>query len=268
MTPTASHPPQVAAAIEVDGVTLECVLLNRACRAPALVFLHDGLGSVAMWRDFPQRLADACACPALVYSRAGYGQSAPLAKPRLPDYMHVEALSTLPALLDRLDIARPILIGHSDGASIALIHAGAQPHAVRACVALAPHVFVEDMSIASITAARRAYASGNLRERLSAYHRDVDSAFLGWNDVWLSPAFRNWNIERSIAAIRCPLLLIQGRDDEYGTLAQLDAIRRLAGGPVAHVVLDGCGHSPHRDQPKATLGAIAGFIASVLRSQP
>ena len=269
MTAPAEGPaPSVAEIIAVDGVELECVRLHRERRAPTLVFLHEGLGSVAMWRDFPQRVAAACACPALIYSRAGYGQSTPLVAPRNADYMHVEALIRLPALLDRLAIERPILVGHSDGASIALIHAGAKLRPVRACVVLAPHVFVEDVSIACIAAARDAYANGAVRERLARYHRDVDSAFLGWNDVWLSPAFRAWNIETSVAAIDCPLLLIQGRDDEYGTLAQLDAIERLAAGRVSRLVLDGCGHSPQRDQPDAVLNAIAGFISALLRSPP
>ncbi|MEO8738749.1 MAG: alpha/beta hydrolase [Casimicrobiaceae bacterium] len=258
----------VAATIVIDGVELEYVRVRQERTAPVLVFLHEGLGSVAMWRDFPQRLAASCGCPALIYSREGYGRSAPLAAPRRTDYMHEEALVRLPALLDRLGIAAPILIGHSDGASIALIHAGAHLRPVRACVALAPHVFVEDVSIAGIAAARDAYANGTLRERLARYHRDVDSAFRGWNEVWLSPDFRDWNIESYIAAIDCPLLLIQGRDDEYGTLAQLDVIERVTVADVSRRVLDDCGRSPQRDQPEATLNAMAGFISQQLRSRP
>jgi len=266
--PAERSAPTFAGTIAIDGVELECVRLHQERDGPTLVFLHEGLGSVAMWRDFPQAVAAACACPALIYSRAGYGQSSPLAAPRRADYMHVEALVRLPALLDRLDIDAPILIGHSDGASIALIHAGAKLRPVRACVALAPHVFVEDVSVTSIAAVRDAYPSSGLRERLSRYHRDVESAFRGWNDVWLSAAFRDWNIESYVATIDCPLLLIQGRGDEYGTVAQLDAIERLSAGTVARLVLDDCGHSPQRDQPEATLAAIAGFISALLRPRP
>jgi pimeloyl-ACP methyl ester carboxylesterase len=177
--------------------------------------------------------------------------------------MHDEALVTLPALLDALGIVDPILIGHSDGASIALIHAGARVRPVRALVAMAPHVFVEDLSIANIARARHDYESADLRARLSRYHLDVDSAFRGWNDIWLSPAFRDWNIESYLPGIDCPLLLIQGRDDEYGTLAQLDAIERQVPGRVDRVELLDCGHSPHRDQPLATLAAITGFVSQV-----
>ena len=177
--------------------------------------------------------------------------------------MHDEALGTLPVLLDALGIDRPILIGHSDGASIALIHAGSGVRPVRALIALAPHVFVEDLSIAGIEQARLAYDRNDLRAKLGRYHADVDSAFRGWNDIWLSPTFRDWNIEGVLPGIACPLLLIQGRDDEYGTLAQLDAIERGVSGPVERVELDDCGHSPHRDQPDATLTAIGDFIATL-----
>ena len=170
---------------------------------------------------------------------------------------------TLPALIDALGIVDPILIGHSDGASIALIHAGARVRLVRALVAMAPHVFVEDLSIANIARARHDYESADLRARLGRYHLDVDSAFRGWNDIWLSSAFRDWNIESYLPGIDCPLLLIQGRDDEYGTLAQLDAIERQVRGRVDRVELLDCGHSPHRDQPLATLAAITGFVSTV-----
>jgi pimeloyl-ACP methyl ester carboxylesterase len=181
--------------------------------------------------------------------------------------MHVEALSTLPALLDVLAIDNPVLVGHSDGASIALIYAGASrqlaQRRARAVVAMAPHVFVEPLSIASIARAREQYETTDLRARLSRHHRDVDAAFRGWNDIWLAPAFRGWNIEASLAGIACPLLLIQGRDDEYGTLAQLDAIEARVRDRVERVVLDDCGHSPHRDQPDATLATIRRFIEAL-----
>lgn len=247
---------------DVAGHRLECVHIRGAKSAPALVFLHEGLGSVALWKDFPARVADATGCPVLVYSRAGYGRSSPAPLPRAPDYMHVEALTVLPALLDRLGIADPVLVGHSDGASIALLHAGSGSRPVRALVALAPHVFVEDMSIASIDEVRRQYETTDLREKLARRHADPDAAFRGWNDIWLAPAFRSWNIEACLPGVRCPLLLIQGRDDEYGSAAQLDAIERQVGGKVARIELADCRHSPHRDQPEATLAAIADFVAT------
>lgn len=248
--------------VDVAGHRLECVRIRGANVAPTLVFLHEGLGSVALWKDFPARAADATGCPVLVYSRAGYGRSSPAALPRAPDYMHVEALTVLPALLDRLGVADPILVGHSDGASIGLLHAGAGKRPVRALVALAPHVFVEDMAIASIAEARRQFETTDLRERLARRHADPDAAFRGWNDIWLAPAFRRWNIEACLSGVRCPLLLIQGRDDEYGSAAQLDAIERQVGGTVARLELADCRHSPHRDQPEATLAAIAAFVAT------
>jgi len=249
--------------IDVAGHRLECVRVRGTKTAPTLVFLHEGLGSVALWKDFPARVAAATGCPALVYSRAGYGRSSPAALPRAPDYMHVEALTVLPALLDRLGIEEPILVGHSDGASIALLHAGSGKRPVRALVALAPHVFVEDMSIASIDEVRRQYETTDLREKLARRHADPDAAFRGWNDIWLAPAFRRWNIEGCLPGVRCPLLLIQGRDDEYGSAAQLDAIERQVGGTVARLELADCRHSPHRDQPEATLAAIVDFVATV-----
>ena len=249
--------------VDIAGQHLECVRLGADLPGPTLVFLHEGLGSVALWRDFPQRVVEATALPALVYSRAGYGRSTALEAPRTPRYMHDEALATLAALLDALQITRPILIGHSDGASIAFIHAGLSARPVRALIALAPHVFVEDLSIAGIEQARLAYGRGDLRAKLGRYHVNVDSAFRGWNDIWLSPAFRDWNIEDVLPGVACPLLLIQGRDDEYGTPAQLDAIESGVCVPVERVELDDCGHSPHRDQPEATLSAITDFIATL-----
>jgi len=252
--------------VDVDGQRLECVRIPGDPGAPTLVFLHEGLGSVATWKDFPERVATATGHPALVYSRLGYGKSSPLPAARRPDYMHVEALSTLPALLDRLSIEQPILVGHSDGASIALIHAGAGIRAVRAIVALAPHVFVETLSVESIAKVRDAFESTDLRERLARRHNDVESAFRGWNDIWLSPEFRAWNIESYLPTIGCPMLLIQGKDDEYGTVAQIGAIRRHVPVAVEYLELADCGHSAQRDQPEATLAAIVRFIASVSRA--
>jgi pimeloyl-ACP methyl ester carboxylesterase len=228
--------------------------------APLLVFLHEGLGSVSMWRDFPDRLCAAAGCRALVWSRPGYGRSTPRASGERwpPSYMHHQALEVLPALLRALAVATPPwLLGHSDGASIALLHAAR--FAVAGCVVMAPHLFVEPVSLASIEQARRAYLDSDLRERLARYHDDPDSAFWGWNDIWLAPAFRDWNIEAEIAGIGAPLLAIQGLDDEYGTLAQIHAVARRV--PQTELLeLPDCGHSPHRDQPDAVIGAVTGFL--------
>jgi pimeloyl-ACP methyl ester carboxylesterase len=229
---------------------------------PTLVFLHEGLGSLALWRDFPAELSARTGAPALVYSRYGYGSSDPIAAPRRVDYMHEEALESLPALLGALGIESPILIGHSDGASIALIHAGAGRWPVRGLILEAPHVFVEDVTVRSIEAAREVYRTTDLKQRLQRYHADPDNAFWGWNDIWLDPAFRAWNIEASLRGVGCPVLAIQGADDDYGTLAQLDAIERGVPRPVERLVLAECKHSPHRDQPAATLAAMARFIES------
>jgi len=227
--------------------------------ASPLVFLHEGLGSAALWRDFPERLAARTGAGALVYSRYGFGASDPLREPRAPDYLEREALDALPEVLTQRGIEDPVLVGHSDGATIALIHA-ARGHPVRGVVLEAPHVFVEDVTIASIAAAREAYATTDLRPRLARYHDDVEGAFRGWNDIWLDPRFRDWSIEPYLAAITCPTLVIQGADDEYGTPAQLDAIAAQLGGAVETLLLPDCKHSPHRDQPEATLAAMARFV--------
>lgn len=231
--------------------------------APTLILLHEGLGSLVLWRDFPARLAEATGCATLVYSRLGYGRSDKLAQKRRVDYMHVEALEVLPALRAALAIADPILVGHSDGASIALIHAGAKRWRVRGLILEAPHVVVEDVTIASIAAAKQAYETGDLRARLQRYHADVDGAFRGWNDIWLDPAFRAWTIEEYLPRIASPVLVIQGADDEYGTVAQLDAIAAKATVPVETLLLKDCKHSSHRDQPEATLAAMARFVRAV-----
>ena len=229
---------------------------------PAILLLHEGLGSVARWRDFPQALAAMTGRRTVAYSRRGYGSSPPVDAPRPVDYLHREALDVLPEFCRMHAIDDPVLVGHSDGASIALIHAGAG-HAVSGLVAMAPHVFVEDLSISSIAGAREAWTTTDLKERLAKYHADAEGAFRGWNDVWLDPAFRDWNIERYLAGIRCPVLLIQGKDDEYGTVAQLDAIERQVRGPVERLELEDCGHSLQRDQRERTLSAIAGFVAAL-----
>lgn len=248
-----------SAFIEVCGHRLEYRRIAGAVDSPALVFLHEGLGSIGQWRDFPDRISAATGLPAIVYARYGYGQSDVLQQSFDVDFMHREALEALPELLRALGLERPILIGHSDGASIALIHAGSG-HALRGLVAMAPHVFVEDISIQSIVAAKRTFETTDLPQKLARYHRDPAKTFYGWNDVWLAPAFRGWNIERFLPEIHCPLLAIMGYDDEYGTMAQVDAIARQAGGPIEVLKLEDCGHSAHRDQPEATIRAVADFV--------
>jgi len=254
-----------SAFVSVRGRSLEYRRITAAAEGPTLVFLHEGLGSISQWRDFPARIVAATGLSALVYARLGHGQSEVLQQAREADFMHREALESLPELLRQLGIERPILIGHSDGASIALIHAGAG-HPARGLVAMAPHVFVEDISIRGISAAKRAFESTDLPQRLARHHRDPGGTFYGWNDIWLAPAFRSWNIERFLPAIRCPLLAIQGQEDEYGSMAQVEAIARQAGGPVEVLKLAHCGHSPQRDQPEAVAAAIAEFIDKSCKS--
>ena len=222
-----------------------------------------GLGSLRQWRDFPMRVANATGCAALVYSRYGYGQSDVLQEPRTPSFMHDEALRSLPELLSSLRIVAPVLVGHSDGASIALIYAGVG-HPARGLVLEAPHVFVEEHGLEGIREAKRAFETTDLSECLAKYHRDTERTFRGWNDVWLSPAFRDWTIEDCLPGVRCPVLAIQGEHDEYGTMAQLDAIARGVSGPCELVKLPGCGHSPHRDQPEATVAAVTHFVNRVI----
>lgn len=252
----------------VLGVPLETLQIPGPQDRPTLVFLHEGLGSVALWRDWPARLCERLGHAGLVYSRLGYGQSAPRQDVRgrgrlQPDYMHHEALQVLPALLAQLGIVAPILIGHSDGGTIALLHAAHQ--AVSACIVMAPHVMVEDISVSAITAAREAYEQGPLRARLAPFHADVDGAFWQWNDVWLSPDFRRYDIRQELASVRAPLLAIQGEDDPYGTMAQIDDIAAVV--PHAQLLkLPQCGHSPHRDQPESVAQAIGAFLLNRART--
>jgi len=251
--------------LEYNHLQPEALPTAAAARRPTLVFLHEGLGSLALWKKFPADVVAATGCPALVYSRYGYGKSDRLLSARGVDYMHREALDVLPEILDQLEIKAPILIGHSDGASIALIHAGAGKRPVRGVVAMAPHVFVEDITVQSIAEAKAIFESTDLAGRLGRYHDDVVSTFRGWNDIWLHPDFRRWNIEEYLAGVAVPVLLIQGEDDQYGTMAQVEAIARQVSGPVEMVMLPNCTHSPHQAQTDATLAAIAGFVAGLCK---
>lgn len=248
--------------IPAGGHLLECLRLGPPPDlAPTLVFLHEGLGCAAMWRDFPRQLADMTGCGALVYSRAGYGGSEPVTLPRPIRYMHDEA-TVLGELLDRTAVRDAILIGHSDGGSIALIYAGSAPRpALRSLVLEAPHVFAEPVGLESIAAMTQQYETTNLRERLARHHgANVDVAFRGWNDVWLHPEFRRWNIEEFLPSIKVPTLLLQGADDAYGTLRQIEAIERQVQSTVETHFVPGSGHTPHRDQPELVLELMTEFV--------
>ena len=228
---------------------------------PVVVFLHEGLGSIALWKDFPERFCRAHGFTGLVFSRYGYGHSTPrpLDAPLSPDFMERQAWEVLPLLFDSLELERPWLFGHSDGASIALLHAARHSDQLSGVVVMAPHVTVEDVALESIRAAREAFVEGPLRERLARYHADVDSAFWGWNGIWLDPAFLGWDMRPELPKITVPVLAIQGEDDEYGTLEQVETVGRLA--PRAEVlVLPDCAHSPHRDQPERVIEAAGRFM--------
>ena len=269
--------------VEIEGIRLETAHIPGPDDRAPLLFLHEGLGSVAQWtqrgRDWPRELCAATGRAGWLFSRRGYGQSDPVTDVRgasrwegfwhvgrhEPDYMQLEAQQVLPRLMDRLGIRQPVLVGHSDGATIALLHACAHP--VTACVAIAPHTWVEDVALEAIAAARELYlasavSSGGgtgLKQRLARYHADVDNAFWQWNDVWLSAAFKSFDIRHECRRIQAPLLAVQGEGDEYGTLEQLEALARAI--PQARIVaLPDCGHSPHRDQPEAVTTAVAGFL--------
>ena len=248
--------------LKVQGRNLEVQRIAGADRRPELVFLHEGLGSVSHWRDFPARVAEATGSPVTVYSRYGSGNSDVLTGPRSVRYMHDEAIETLPELLRELEIENPILVGHSDGGSIALISAGAH-HRARGLVLMAPHVFVEDLSVQSIAEAKTAFETTDLPQKLARHHRDATRTFWGWNDIWLHPDFRSWNIEEYLPQVACPILVIQGMQDQYGTMAQVEAIQAQVTGPVQILKLEDCRHSPQRDQPDATLKAIAEFVVRI-----
>jgi len=252
---------------EIGGHRLETAwIAPTGPGRPTIVMLHEGLGSVALWKDFPERLAAATGAGMLIYSRYGHGASTLLEGDRPVEYMHHEAEVVLPAMLKHFKIERPILFGHSDGGSIALIYAGFRPDDVAGLILEAPHVFVEDLTVASIAGVKQLYRTSDLAGKLRRYHQSVDQTFWGWNNIWLDPRFKLWNIEAYLPAIRCPILAIQGLDDEYGTRAQLDTI--AAATPATEVVmLAACGHSPHRDQGAEILRRSTDFVAAVANTR-
>ena len=255
--------------LEVDGHRLEYAWHGpSAGEAPTLVFLHEGLGSVSTWRDFPARLAEAAGCGALVYSRRGHGASDPAPLPRAVRFMHEEATVALPRVLEKLRVADPILVGESDGASIALIAAGSGAVGARGLILEAPHVFVEEWGLASIAAAAASFAEGPLRSALARHHSDAEATFSGWSGVWLDPDFRRWNIEEFLPAVGVPLLLLQEEGDPYGTVRQIEAVAAQAGGFVEAHVLPGNGHCPHRDHPDRTLASMAHFLRREVLKSP
>jgi pimeloyl-ACP methyl ester carboxylesterase len=253
--------------LEVAPHRLEYRMIGpRPGAAPTIVMLHEGLGCVGLWRSFPDELAAATGAGVFVYSRTGYGRSSPAKLPRGVNFMDEEALDVLPRVLASIGFERGMLFGHSDGASIATIYAGTiQDHRVRGLVLMAPHFFTEEMGLAEIRRARDAFTSGVLRDRLKRWHSDVDGAFRSWSEPWLNPDFTKWDITEALAYIRVPILLVQGTDDDYGTLRQIEAAKEECFCPVETAVLPGVRHSPHRDAPKETLAAAAGFVNRLLR---
>jgi pimeloyl-ACP methyl ester carboxylesterase len=251
--------------IVADGKRLEAAAYGPPPdQAPTIVMLHEGLGCVALWRDFPAKLAAATGLGVLAYSRAGYGGSERIDLPRPLDYMTREARFGLPALVEAIGLKRGILVGHSDGASIAAITAGEpSDERIRGLILMAPHLFTEAMGLASIAAARNAYETGDLRAKLAKYHAHVDCAFRGWNEAWLDPGFEAWNIEDAVSRWRVPALVIQGVEDQYGTLSQVRAIEARSPAPVQSLILERCRHSPQFDQPQATLDAIVRFVGKL-----
>ena len=254
--------------LDIGAQRLEYRMIGpRPDAAPTVVLLHEGLGCVGLWGDFPEKLQKATGCGVFVYSRAGYGKSSPVKLPRPLTYMHDEARDTLPKLLDAIGFQRGLLIGHSDGASIAAIYAGShQDHRVGGLTLIAPHFFTEDPGIASIAEAKKAYDSGDLKPRLANWHTDVDNAFRGWNEAWLDPQFRDWDITEFLAYIRVPLLIVQGEDDQYGTVKQIEVAEQECYCPVEVALLKGVKHSPQREAPEATLKAMTDFAARVMQA--
>lgn len=238
----------------------------KPAAAPTLIFLHEGLGCVGMWKDFPDQLAASTGCGGFVYSRLGYGKSDPVDLPRPLDYMQQEGREVLPRLLDALEIERAVLVGHSDGASIAIVHAGLDTSGrIKGLILEAPHVFAEPFGLVSIKKFKTMYETTDLRERLARYHGDnVDCAFRGWNDAWLDPDFTGWNLEPFLPDITAPILIVQGEDDEYGSAAQLNAIESQAGGGAEILMLPNCGHSPHHEHTDTVLDAMTTFVSRVV----
>ncbi len=258
-----SHPQwQPRGTIEAGGAQLEYQCFGpRPDQALTLVLLHEGLGCIELWRNIPLLLAQQTGCGVLVYSRAGYGQSGSATLPRPTNYMHIEATEVLPEVLEKFAINKCVLIGHSDGATIAAIHAGSQnDFKARGLILIAPHFFAEDISIAAITQAKVEYESGELKEKLSRYHQNPDCAFYGWNCVWLSDAFKHWNVSEVIDYLRVPVLGIQGGADEYGTLRQLDEIEHRCYAPFEKLIIEHSGHSPHLQYGDQTLPVMVQFI--------
>ena len=247
----------------VDGRWLEVSRISaRRAGFPTIVMLHEGLGSVAHWKDFPSRLAEETGAEVFVYSRYGHGASDELREARPVSYMHHEAQVVLPEILQKAGIERPLLLGQSDGASIAIIYAGTFPDSPAGLILEAPHVFVEDISVSSIAQAREVFLHTDLPQRLTRYHAHPESMFWGWNNIWLDPSFRDWNIESFLDLIRCPVLLLQGAQDEYGTIKQVESIQARIPWALA-VILENCKHAPHQDQSGATLSAIARFLRTI-----
>ncbi|WP_456841399.1 alpha/beta fold hydrolase [Bradyrhizobium sp. USDA 4486] len=241
-------------------------LAPSSADAPIIVMLHEGLGSVGLWGDFPEKLQQVTSAGIFVYSRAGYGQSSPVTLPRPLDYMQREALDVLPKLLDAIGFKRGLLLGHSDGASIATIYAGAhQDHRLNGLVLIAPHFVVEDISVKSIAAIKTTFETTDLKTKLARWHNDVDNAFYGWNGAWLDPTFRDWDISDHLAYIRVPILVVQGADDQYGTLRQVQIAQQECYCPVDVTIIPGAGHSPHREALVPTLDAIEQFAKAALR---
>jgi len=251
--------------ITIAGCALEYVWIDAdGGRDPVLVFLHEGLGSIGQWKDFPARLAAETGCAALVYARQGHGQSDPLTRPHDADYLHYEARIVLPRVLAHFGIRRPILIGHSDGASIALIYAAEEGADPEGLILEAPHVFVEEITLAGIRDAVEAWRTTDLSRRLGRHHRDAETIFNRWHEVWLSQAFRDWNIEALLPWITTPLLVIQGEEDGYGSPDQVRAIIRQVSGPADSLLISHCGHTPHREHAGRVLAEMAGFVATRL----
>lgn len=260
-----SETPEMA--LMIDGASLEYACYGpKPDAAPTIVMLHEGLGCLALWRDFPRRVAEATNMGVFAYSRRGYGQSDPAELPRPLDFMTREAVEVLPQILDKIGFQRGILFGHSDGATIAAIYAGSvEDHRVRGLILMAPHFFTEEIGLAEIANARKAFEQGELKQRMARYHRDPENAFRGWNDTWLDPAFKTWNVGEVIDYLRVPVLAIQGREDQYGSLAQIGEIEDRIYSPVDVLIVEECRHAPHLERPQITLDAISEFAARLQR---